>query len=1032
MTPRFATILLFLFFLHSLAARAQPAATAPLEKLSSANGLPDMSVNALALDEDGFLWIGTANGLSRYDGSEFVNFYHIAGDSNTIPGNTINAIQPMPGHRLVIATSTGLSLYHTLTHRFTNLLIPASPEQFPVENLFIRVVVDRHQQIWAGTPGNLYRLDTSLAIMQSFRGWGVGGLRISASGDLVARLQSKNAWPYYTFSSDENKLISYEGLPVQPWFFSPTHFVRDILPAPDGRIYFFRHMVDTLYVYDPRSGLIDRKKMEKPVQPLDLFYESALLGLFHGRLMCALDKNGLLQMTVPQRGKTETHSQGQRKGSSQTVSSGQFAFPDRDGTPGQSIVLAGEKVTCALGDEGGNLWIGTRNGLYKFPAANNYFREEAIDPEHPARKFEAGNIDLYGDRIFVGTEGAGFFFRRPADAAWTNKLWSERPGRESIWNITNPSSQDSCWVGTQSGLCWWNPRTDSHGALQLDRHPSPLDSFPVTTQWQDSKGLIWMGVGWGHGIAVYDPAIRKLRWYTHNDPDNPLPIHHPTALVEDEEGNMWMGAQNGRGLVKWQRSSGRFSLFPPAYNTAFDNGDILSLWADRRGHVWVGTSGGLVKWDIKDNHRVKIEMSTGLSANFVYALCGDDSGHLWIGTHNGLDCLDLSNDRLTQLGVPGPFSDNAIVGLAYDRLRDKIYCTTLRHFITIQPGSWLNQQATSRMLLTSVSSDGQPIGIDPEIRLPHHQGNIGIGFTGINLSNGSQNSYYYQLEGAGKDWIGIGRQRQVSFSNLAPGRYVFHVKARAEGGGWSLNEARLVFVVKPPFWKTTAFVILLSLLILSGFYILYRYRIRQLLRLQQVRDRIATDLHDDIGSTLTNIHILSELSRANITEPDKAQPFLRRISEEISNSSQALDDIVWSINTRNDSFEQIAARMRRYAAEIFDSENILYSLELDERLAPRKMKMDQRRDLYLLFKEAVNNIYKHAGAKQVRISISIEKGSLWLDIGDDGIGFDSSRPNARNGLKSMQARAARWRGDCFIESVQGKGTRIRISLPLEN
>src|SRR5205085_2403144 len=167
----------------------------------------------------------------------------------------------------------------------------------------------------------------------------------------------------------------------------------------------------------------------------------------------------------------------------------------------------------------------------------------------------------------------------------------------------------------------------------------------------------------------------------------------------------------------------------------------------------------------------------------------------------------------------------------------------------------------------------------------------------------------------------------------------------------------------------------------------YRYRINQLLKMQKVRNRLATDLHDDIGSTLTNISILSELGKQNIQRPEQAVQFLQRITEEVSSSNQALDDIVWSVNTRNDSMEEILIRMRRYAAELFDNSKTDYHIDLEQASITKKLQMEQRKDFYLIYKESLNNVYKHAQAKNVWVKACFEHDVFKLTIKDDGKGF---------------------------------------------
>ncbi|HEX5151460.1 MAG TPA: tetratricopeptide repeat protein [Parafilimonas sp.] len=220
------------------------------------------------------------------------------------------------------------------------------------------------------------------------------------------------------------------------------------------------------------------------------------------------------------------------------------------------------------------------------------------------------------------------------------------------------------------------------------------------------------------------------------------------------------------------------------------------------------------------------------------------------------------------------------------------------------------------------------------------------------------------------------------------------------------------------------------ILISAGLLFFYRYRIKQLKNLQSVKSRIASDLHDDIGATLTNINILAELSKQNFNKTGNADTYLNRISEEINTTSQALDDIIWSVNVHDDSFDEIILRMRRYAGELFDADKTNYTIQLDEKLSSMKLNMEQRRDLYLLFKESVNNIHKHAAATNVSISITGEDHSILMKVEDDGKGF-CRKETPRNGLKNMQSRVQKWKGEMQVETVQDKGTRLFFTFPVK-
>ncbi|HEX5151463.1 MAG TPA: tetratricopeptide repeat protein [Parafilimonas sp.] len=223
---------------------------------------------------------------------------------------------------------------------------------------------------------------------------------------------------------------------------------------------------------------------------------------------------------------------------------------------------------------------------------------------------------------------------------------------------------------------------------------------------------------------------------------------------------------------------------------------------------------------------------------------------------------------------------------------------------------------------------------------------------------------------------------------------------------------------------------LILILIIAGLVFFYRYRIKQLKNLQSVKSRIASDLHDDIGATLTNINILAELSKQNLNKTGNADTYLNRISEEINTTSQALDDIIWSVNVHDDSFDEVILRMRRYAGELFDADKTNYAIQLDEKLSSMKLSMEQRRDLYLLFKESVNNIHKHAAATNVAISITGEDHSILMKVEDDGKGF-CMKETPRNGLKNMQSRVQKWNGELQVETIQDKGTTLFFIFPVK-
>jgi signal transduction histidine kinase len=257
------------------------------------------------------------------------------------------------------------------------------------------------------------------------------------------------------------------------------------------------------------------------------------------------------------------------------------------------------------------------------------------------------------------------------------------------------------------------------------------------------------------------------------------------------------------------------------------------------------------------------------------------------------------------------------------------------------------------------------------------------------------------------------------------------MKAGDALGNWSPEEATIRLDVLPAFYETLWFKLLVIAAIAALLYALYRYRINQLLHLQQVRNRISADLHDELGSSLSGISIMGTLARKDLPDEHPSRSFIDRITEEISQISSSLDDIVWNISPRNDALASIVARMTRYASELFEARQIQYNFHMPHQLGQIKLSMEQRRNFYLIFKESVNNLIKYSRCAKASVRVSIDRKKIFMTIEDDGIGFDTALPSERNGLQNLKARASSLKGTLQILSQPGKGTRLELNFPIE-
>ncbi len=293
--------------------------------------------------------------------------------------------------------------------------------------------------------------------------------------------------------------------------------------------------------------------------------------------------------------------------------------------------------------------------------------------------------------------------------------------------------------------------------------------------------------------------------------------------------------------------------------------------------------------------------------------------------------------------------------------------------------------------------------------------------------------YFYQLENVNKGWISAGTQRSVTYANLSPGNYIFKVKSQNADGIQTKNITTLNIIIHPPWWQTWWAYLLWFLIAALIIYAVYDYRKRNRAALSSVRQKIAADLHDDIGSTLNSISVYSEVA-SNQLESDKenVKTLLNKMGVASRNMIDTMNDIVWTINPKNDQFENILQRMQYFAGELLSGKNILLQFNADENIKNIKLPMEKRKNFYLIFKEAINNAYKYSNAKMVNVSIAETSNKLVMIITDGGIGFESSdKTLGGNGLKNMQTRAKEINAQLQITSWLNKGTRIELQMPVE-
>jgi ligand-binding sensor domain-containing protein/two-component sensor histidine kinase len=957
------------------------------ELLNTSQGLPSPEIFALGKDYKGYLWIGTNVGLSKYDGYSFENFQY-SYDNHLI--GKVNVIKEDDKHRLWIGADAGLFV------QIADRIYKSSNDGMPRQGINA-IYPERDGSLWLGTEAGIALLDKETV------------LNAEAGQGINVKKYILPAWKNLELDEARATIIT---------------------KANDGTYYFAG--ISTLYEYNGhtlKTIYQCNKNHDLPTQIIPV--NKNKLYFLTSRYGWHIIENGkYTKLSFKDIYKPAAKPAGQSVWVLTSLNAYHF-FPD-SGIITEHLDLQEQGVlwiSDLLMDQQKNIWIATHAGLLKFKPT--FFHT------YPAARYpmlqEVFSIAETHDEHFLLGSNRGKLFTRTENSF---KFFLADSAVVSLAEVFAIYEDKNYWLWFATGY---------QGIAVLRNHV--LQHLTMNNGLRNNSNYFFYRTRNGRFFVTGDEGISEIIADSTTESISFKNYHYSPsvtqyakffACTEAPDGTLWAGGQEG---IFYLRND---SLLPfPLLDKYISVTDIKD---DQHGNIWIATEGqGVLKCAFNENRKIQVmrqyNHSDGLNTDIINKILIDRPGNIWLGSYKGLSLIPHNESRIVNFDGNDGFFNTSYYGLSlYQDRKGIIWAGCNTGLISFDPAEILISAYQPPAYITAVNltdakeniskfADSVAENLPVYPALPYNQNYLRFHFSAIDFSNQETLQYLYKLEGSDTGWMNAGNLRYVIYQRLPPGKYTFRVKAVNNKGVQSKQPASFSFTIRNPFWKTWWFIVVCSLTAVCLLFLFYRYRINQLLKLQRVRNSIATDLHDDIGSSLTNIAILSELSNKNITNPGQAKIFLERISEEVTDSGQALDDIVWSINARNDTLEQTSTRMRRYAAEIFDGSNIVYSLEMNEQFANHKLGMEQRRDLFLIFKESINNIYKHAGAKKVTIQIGIEKKQLYLSITDDGKGFDTNLVTHRNGLKNIEHRIQKWKGNLVIQSATGKGTWIRIYLP---
>lgn len=490
-------------------------------------------------------------------------------------------------------------------------------------------------------------------------------------------------------------------------------------------------------------------------------------------------------------------------------------------------------------------------------------------------------------------------------------------------------------------------------------------------------------------------------------------------IFESRTGRIYLGTRKG-ALV--YQSGVLDTLYR---NRVLPEQHIWSIYEDASGTIFFGTNGnGLFL--LRNKHYQNITSADGLSDNTVYGIVSDSTGKIYLSTHKGVNVLHFHNDQVEIRHIrrtDGLAGDECNQGAAYTDNHGNLWFGTTNGLTRYDPKKDVRQTTPPQVHITKVRLFEKEIQVDNSVSPPkflHNENYFKFDYIGINLTAPEKVVYRRRLSGIDKEWVET-QGRLVQYTNLDEGDYTFEVKARNDWGYWS-NPAALEFTISPPFWRAWWFRLAAFFLIAAILTGIHFYRVRNLLALEKLRIRIASDLHDDIGANLTQIALQADLLGQGIPQKNM-HVGLKNLATQSRIVVKSMSDLVWSIDSRNDTLDKLLARMQEFAGNTLAELDIQYEFKCARIDRDTSINIAVRQNLYLIYKEAINNIIKHAGASRVDILLRNDHSGFILSIQDNGIGFSNSSYCTGHGIRNIRMRAEHIKATVSIEKNE-TGTLI--------
>ncbi len=967
------------------------------ENYSTQHGIVNNYVRNIAKDADGFIWVATNRGLSRFDGFSFKNYLE-----KGLRSSWISHLMKDKNGKFWVTTEGGMCYYDKLNDDFKYISKKDELKVFSSAPIY----EDSKNKKWVAADNGLFSFDNNHIFPTKLK---------------------KFTEPHVIYEDIKNRLWigSIDGLTVFdtktgnsqlfPLNTSAWHyFVYAIYPENDHEMWLGTD--SGLLLFDTEKKTF--QQLTKPEEsPKNLIISSITdFPEKDNTLWCATINNGIMIFDRKTRKFTNQYA---------------ASLIEPNGLQTNTIT--------SVFEDGAILWLGTDLGLSKVNLNNSQFQTVKIQ-----ELYEKKSLD-YLTRIVPDVKNSKFWWIATSDEKGSLlfydsekkkvlKFYQIVPKNEKK-NLVNTKIKDlifdkkgRLWIATFDGIYLMKNEKFVHFPID------PLKHTDAYTLKLDKENVLWIGTDEGLFELNTNNFQRKshpLNWNGTSEEKNSDVRNFPIENIDfDDTGNVWIGSIK-YGCFRFIPSTNRLTRYfiKSGENTdPYINRVNTVIWD--KNSLYFASIAGVVSVDLKT---LKYHIFAPEKSFYVYSLAKDNNENLWACTYNGVCRIDAKTQQSSFFNINDGLSNNLTL-FPINVLSDKYIIGYTGAYSYFNPLLVQTSSKKLKPLINDVFIDKKQQQLFDEngdyqpVKINYSENNITLKFTALEYDNPEKLSFRYRLEEFDKNWVLADKNRQVSYTNLDYKKYKFRLQVANSQGDWSDLETDLNIQVFPPFYQTWWFYVLSICTVFALAYAFYRYRINQLIKLQNMRNRIASDLHDEIGSTLSSISILSEMvAFQQMKGGNKANPMLQ-VSNDAREVIDKMDDIIWTINPENDTFYNLETRIKTYAIPLFESKDIEFTIKFSPELESVKIDMSKRRDVYLIMKEAINNLVKYSECTLASIEGNIEHKILKIKIIDNGIGFDTEQFSQRNGQKNMKSRTEKIGGLLSIKSKIGKGTEVDLRL----